>query len=355
MKIDLQQLQNSLSDERIIELMELLGANSHVEKDDCIIFPTICHNESCEDSSMKLYYYKKNKRFHCYTECGCNFSIYNLFAKRYELLGREYNFYKDIIEVIAEKTQMQAIDSGFYDKYESVCKKYNKNKVQVDMPALPQSLLNVYSSFCAPEWLEDGISKEAMHTFNIKYSIPQNKIIIPHYDTEGNLIGIRGRALNPEEIAFAKYMPIMENGVIYSHPLGYNVYGLNMNKDNLARRKIAIVVESEKGVLQFETFYGRARNVCVAVCGSNLSNYQFELIRRCGVEKVIIAFDKEGETWQKQCTYQEKIKKICTKYSNYCQMGYIWDTRDLLSLKDSPTDKGKEVFEQLYKGVVWIK
>lgn len=354
MKLNLEQLQNSLTDERVIELMEFLGADSHIEKNDCIIFPTICHNEECCDASMKLYYYKKNKRFHCYTECGCNFNIYNLFVRRYELIGYEYNFYTDIIGVIAQGSKLQPIDNGFYERYESAFGKYNKNKPQVEMPILKPSLLNIYSRFYAPEWIEDGISPEAMDTFNIRYSIPQNKIVIPHYDMNGNLIGIRGRALNPADVAIAKYMPIMENGIIYAHPLGYNVYGLNMNKANIAKRKIAIIAESEKSVLQFETFYGRARNVCVAVCGSNFSQYQFELVRKAGAERVIIAFDKEGKTWDKQCSYQEKLKHICLKYSNYCQMGYIWDTKKLLDLKDSPTDKGREVFEQLYKGVVWI-
>jgi hypothetical protein len=36
-------------------------------------------------------------------------------------------------------------------------------------------------------------------------------------------------------------------------------------------------------------------------------------------------------------------------------MGFIWDMENLLDLKDSPTDKGKEVFLRLYwKNTVWI-
>ena len=44
-----------------------------------------------------------------------------------------------------------------------------------------------------PEWIEDGISYEIMKVYNILYSISRNKIVIPHYDAENNLIGIRGR------------------------------------------------------------------------------------------------------------------------------------------------------------------
>ena len=39
-------------------------------------------------------------------------------------------------------------------------------------------------------------------------------------------------------------------------------------------------------------------------------------------------------------------------------MYVIWvlffDTKNLLELKESPFDKGKEVFKQLYKEAVWI-
>ena len=84
-----------------------------------------------------------------------------------------------------------------------------------------------------------------MKQYNIKYSIEQNKIIIPHYDINNNLIGIRGRALNEEDLSIGKYMPVQIEGTIYSHPLMYNLYGLNIVKDNIKKYKMAIVAESE--------------------------------------------------------------------------------------------------------------
>ena len=92
--IDLNILEESLTDEKVIELLTFLGNDEYIDKDDCIIFKTICHNEKAEDASLKLYYYKKNHRFVCYTECGDSFNIYTLFERRYNLLGIKYNFYK---------------------------------------------------------------------------------------------------------------------------------------------------------------------------------------------------------------------------------------------------------------------
>ena len=102
--------------------------------------------------------------------------------------------------------------------------------------------------------------------------------------------------------------------------------------------------------------FGRENNIAVATCGSNFSLYQFLLLKQVGAEKIIIAFDKEGKTWAEKEKYRDKLYKLCKKYSNECLMGFITDTKNLLDLKDSPTDKGKEIFKQLYKeGVAWVK
>jgi DNA primase len=89
-----------------------------------------------------------------------------------------------------------------------------------------------------------------MRRYGIKYSIEENKVIIPHYDVNGYLIGIRGRTLNPDEAAAeGKYRPIVFNERVLSHPLGYNLYGLNFIKGNIKRIGMAIVGEGEKAAL----------------------------------------------------------------------------------------------------------
>ena len=180
--INLQELENSLTPEQVIELVSNLGCNEYKEVDNAIIFKTICHNENCDDASMKLYYYKSNHRFHCYTDCGCNFNIFELFKKRFELLNISYNFYKDIVLPIANQTNFKFQTDSFYEVYKSDFEKYKKRTIEVNFTPIKESILNIFSDFYTPEWLSDGISKEVMKEFKIKYSIPLNKIIIPHYD-----------------------------------------------------------------------------------------------------------------------------------------------------------------------------
>ena len=125
--------------------------------------------------------YKKNKKFHCYTDCGDNFNIFELFKRRYELLGKEYNFYKDIVLVIADGQEIDGFEDDFTKKYVSDFDKYNNkfNKIVID--EISENLLNTFTFSPTLEWLNDGISIEAMKDYNILYSINTNKIIRPAY------------------------------------------------------------------------------------------------------------------------------------------------------------------------------
>lgn len=351
---NLNQIADSLTPEQIITLVTELGADRYVETDGYVLFPTICHNVDPSDAQMKLYYYKKNKRFHCYTECGDTFNIFTLFKRRYDLLQIEYNFYTDIVLKVKSLSPIQNVTKGFQNKYVSKMTKYDKQEVDVDIPHLNPGILDVYSFFPTPEWLNDGISVESMREYNIKFSIDENKIIIPHYNEEGYLIGIRGRALNPEDLAKGKYMPVYIEGKLKAHPLGYNLYGLNYVRGNIKRKQIAIIGEGEKFALQYNTMFGHSENIAVAACGSNISNYQIDLLLKAGVKKILVAFDKEGETWDERQTRYKKLFNLCERFSYKCQMGFIFDSKNLLRLKESPTDRGKETFLELYKGAIWL-
>lgn len=355
MRIDLKKVEQELTPERIIELVTGLGADRYEEKNDYIIFPTICHNEEASEAKMKLYYYKRNHKFHCYTDCGENFNIYQLFEKRYELLGIEYDFYKDIVLKIVDGISFHQFQDGFGSKYKSLEDRYTRQETIVEIKPIKKSLLNIYSFYATVEWLNDGISEEAMKVFHILYDVIHNKIIIPHYDENDELIGIRGRALNDEDLVYGKYMPVSIEGKMYAHPLGYNLYGLNMNKENIRKKKTAIIFEAEKSVLQYETMYGRENNIAVAVCGSSISYYQMQLLYDLGVERVIVAFDSPSViNWEELDKHYNKLKKLCERFVYKCRMGFVIDYKNILGAKDSPTDLGKTAFEEIMKRPIWL-
>ena len=57
--------------------------------------------------------------------------------------------------------------------------------------------------------------------------------------------------------------------------------------------------------MQYATMFGKEKNICVACCGSSFHNYQLELLLKTGAEKILIAFDKEWETWKEEGKYRD--------------------------------------------------
>lgn len=347
--MDAKELVSVLTVENIKYILQNLGS-TYIDKSEFghILFQTVCH---C-GSKHKLYYYIESKKFHCYTNCG-QMSIYDVImsakgmtflqAKNYihQLLGIENTHsFEDFAPEISDDfdiLNMYDLDSG--------------SKAIQELPIYSDTVMNLFSDMYYTGWIEEGITIETMKKFNIKYYALQHAIVIPHYNAEGSLVGIRRRSLDPIEVERGgKYMPIQIEGVWYTHPLQFNLYGLNFNKSYIERTKKLIIVESEKGVMQLDSMFPNGSPV-VALSSSNLSNAQVDMIIDLGVEEVILALDKQ---YQEPFTdeyrkYQKKILKLARKLTNFVNVSIMWDTKGLLGYKDSPTDRGREVFEQLYR------
>ena len=349
--IDYKSIIEQLDTQKVIDMMETLGADDYVEKPGYVIFPTICHNEDSEEASMKLYYYENSHIFQCYTECG-SMSIFQFLKNYYEARSYYYDWYEDIYKVILNCSNYRQLDGFAPKKYKSIRSTYTARQ-QVKLPTYPNGIIDCFTKFYPSEWLNDGITKQSMDKFNIRYSVPQNKIIIPHYNVDGELVGIRGRALNEWEVEnVGKYMPVQIEGKWYSHPLSLNLYGLNWTKDNIKRVGVCFLCESEKAVLQMEGW--DFANCAVAVCGSQFNKHALKLLlTKAHPREIVICFDKEEKPGSED--YFNKLYSIGKKYQNYCDFSFIYDRENLLDMKDSPTDKGSEVFWKLYKRRVRIK
>lgn len=348
--IDYQGIIEQLNTDRIIELMEKLGVETYVRRPGYVIFPTICHNEDASQASLKLYYYENNHIFYCYTNCQ-SMSIFKFLKHYYECRNLSYDWYEDIYKVVLDCSNFRLAAPG-QPTYKSIRDLYRRPE-QIQLPTYPEGILRTFTKFYPPEWLNDGISKQAMDNFNILYSIPQNKIIIPHYNIDNELVGVRGRALNEWEVEnIGKYMPVQIEGKWYSHPLSLNLYGLNKTKENIKETGICFIFEAEKSVLQMDSF--DRPNCAAAVCGSQFNKFALKiLVQNCHPNEIVICFDKEELPGQD--TYFYKLYNLCKKYRNYANFSFIYDMEGLLNLKDSPTDKGEAIFEELLKKRVRIK
>ena len=334
-----------LDDNKVKDMLDKLNI-PYDDKGAFMVMPTVCHHAEVDDASWKLYYYKNTHIFNCYTEDGA-MSIFTFLKKYYEARDYEYDWYTDIYQLILGCSYFSEDESN-NTGYRSIKENYELKKNRQSLPAYPKKILESFVKYYPVEWLNDGISKEAMDKFDICFSPPENKIIIPHYDADGNLIGIRGRALNEWEIEnVGKYMPVQIEGKWYSHPLSLNLYGLNMNKKNINDFGIALIFEAEKSVLQCESF--SFKNCAVATCGNKLNKYVIDLLlRTVNVKDIVVCFDKE-QTSKHDEEYFNKLYNMCSKYKYYANMSFIYDKDNLLNLKDSPSDRGEEIFKRLLR------
>ena len=364
--IDLNKVIEQLTNEDVIDIMTRLGADRYEEKHNYIIFPTICHNLHSDEASMKLYYYNNNHRFMCYTECDHSYNIFEIIDQRFQLLGKnrvanheekktknDYTFY-DIILFVLKNSTIET-DGTSITKYIRQAEKFLKHPDPV-LQTINPNLLAVFNNYYSTDWIEEGISIDTMKKFNIKYSISRESIIIPHYNIDGELIGIRERNLDGEKIElFGKYRPVEIEGKIYSHPLSLNLYGLDIVKNNIKRLHKAIIVEGEKSCLKSWEFY-KDNSIVVACCGSHLNKNQVKLlVKNFDINEIIIAYDKEYESYQELSQYMIKMEELCKKYSQYCNFSFVRDKDKLLKLKDSPIDCGQEIFEKLIRERVRVQ
>lgn len=349
--IDYQSIIEQLDTQKVIQLMQRLGVEEYIEKPGYVIFPTICHNEDISQASMKLYYYENYHIFMCYTEDGAQ-TPFKFLKHYYECRGIDYDWYEDIYKVILDCSNYRQGNGFAPSRYKSVRDAYKTQK-QIELPTYPNGIIDCFVKFYPPEWINDGITPATMDKFNIRYSPVQNKIIIPHYNPNGELIGIRGRALDEWEVEnVGKYMPVQIEGKWYSHPLSLNLYGLNFTKENIQRSGTCFLFESEKAVMQMDGW--DLPNCGAAVCGSQFNKHALKLLMLNTFPKeIIICFDKEEKPGEDE--YFNKLYNICKKYQPYADFSFMYDRENLLDLKDSPTDKGADTFWKLYRRRVKVR
>ena len=354
-------LKNELTLEDIYEILEYFNG-APKKFPNYIISRTICHS----GHSHKLYYYDNSKLFKCYTECPEDtFDIFTLIKKIYNLQNKDisysqiyvlihkilkHNFIhlkvKDNDEInIDYQLQNNLLNLEWNTKNEYIFKIYDEN------------ILNYIDNVYVEDWKNEGISYSTQTKFNIKFFPLTGQIIIPHYDINNNLIGIRGRYLNEFDcLEYGKYKPVSYCGQTYSHPLSLNLYGLNFNYQNIQKTKKAIIFESEKSVMMYDSWFGSENNISVACCGSSVSIHQINLLLNLGVTEIIIGLDKQFENnYNKEFQkYLNNVCKIANKILNFCNTSIIFDNLNLLDYKDAPIDKGKDVFIKLFNNRIMM-
>ena len=335
----LKEIKNRLTDENIIELVKDIGGDysEQLSTDEYILFSSILyHKQQANKHSYKMYYYRETKQFHDY-KLGESFDIFELIQriKDYKLpqakdyicsfCGLKQNF------SIAQKPCYQWAND-FMTLFERevevvVDKKYNKD------------ILKIFEKKYHISWINENITKEVMSKYDIMYEY--NKIIIPVKDINGELIGIRYRTLRKDDDF--KYKPYTDYcGITYTFKTRNTFYGLYENAENIRKTKEVILFESEKSVLQCESYL--ESNIALALFGKELSQKKISILLSLGVQTVNIGIDfdyKDKETLNK---YFKNVYNIYKKLKPYFNVYWLFNDNIPRNYKDSPTDNGKLIF-----------
>lgn len=367
------EIKNSLSIDQVKEYVAELGGEPQ-EQNGNLICKTICH---C-GNSHKLYYYPNTTLFKCYTDCGDTWDIFELTRKVMsreqpkmrvvktregskvtrddwnlpEAIEKVAQFFHFAPDVKTDDTLLSTTeDFKILEKYDRI-NNINTITQEVELKTYDGSFLKNLPHPKIDPWLKEGISQEVMDAAGICYDPKNCGIVIPHYDLNNKLIGIRERTLIQEQAElYGKYRPATIAGKMYNHPLSFNLYNLNHSKDNIKKMKKAFVFEGEKSTLLYRSYFGEENDISTACCGSSFISYQAWLLINQGAEEIIVGMDKQfqdiGDKEFNKLT--KNLKQIHKKYGAYCKISFLFDKWNLLDYKDAPIDKGEEIFLKLYK------
>lgn len=312
---------------------------------------TICHG----GDSHKLYYYENTQLFKCFTESCGTFDIFELVQKVQQIndLNQAIYFVVNFLNLqskLSDDTDFDVEDFRILNNFKKLSEIQPYQSQKLLLPEV-EDFIKYYPQPRNLSWEKEGISKDIMDYMNIRYDPVNGAILIPHYDMEHRLVGIRQRTFVQENEIYGKYRPARLQGQLCNHPLAFNLYGFDKAKNNIEAMQVAIIVESEKSVLQYMSYFGTKNNICIAVCGSSISRFQFQLLLNAGVKEIVLGFDKDFQEMHDQ-EYNENIKKIDRLYNKLAtevSVSVLFDQYNLLGYKNSPLDCGKEAFLYLWR------
>lgn len=246
----------------------------------------------------------------------------------HEILGLRYSIAKPHDDLNKKNLKQETL--SIFTKH-LTC---NKPVDVTDIEVLDESVLDEYTPIEYIDWLKEGIVPNTCDKFGIMYSYKRHRIIIPHrYWLTGELIGNNARTVikGYNELGISKYH--FSKGFNKS----INLYGLWENYNSIIRKGIVVVVEAEKSVLKRHSMFDET---LVSLGGKFLSEEQKRILIGLNTE-IVIALDKDV------CV--DEIRHMCEKFYGVRKVSYIYDSDNVLNNKDSPVDKGDDVYRLLLK------
>lgn len=284
------------------------------------------------DNTPSLCIYPESNKWYCFG-CGAGSSIYDWIIKT------ENISFGEAVDKVAQLTNTE-INNITESESIALLKELKKNKHQNNKTSEGRTILDFQKDFVGKydksipqEWLEEGMTKEGLQTYNIMIDNNANRIVYPVFDKDGNFIGVKGRTRlsGYKELGLSKYINYQKIGTV-----DYFQGWQQATNEGLPRT--IIIFEGIKSCIKA---WGWGIKNTVASETAALSDGQLKLLIKSGFKEVIIGWDTDQSF--KSISTDNKIKML----KKFTTVSIIQDTRGLLDNKQAPVDKGEAIFREL--------
>lgn len=349
--IDITSLKSQLTDDRIIELMDALGAPLMKADSNNLIFPSLCHHGAdAINHRPKLWFNQERQVFHCWV-CGLHTDAIGLVQNVKHL---DFNQAVSYICSVLHLQVGQIEENKCIDNWAELRRFIPNAEPEPDkLLTYDKSILSLFDHLYPQEWLDYGISADILDKFGIGWYARQACISIPVV-FNGQLVGVRGRYTREQDVAKGKYRPICTlDGRVLKLATSQVMYGYDQNKAAIEKSRQVVLFESEKSVLKAPSY--NLHNA-LAVFGSNISKQHIQLLLELGVNDVVLAFDSD----YKQIGDDEfkffvvKMKKLAAKLKPFFNYSIVYNNQGYDMYKCNMMDIPYEQAMKLWEGRVKI-
>ena len=197
-----------------------------------------------------------------------------------------------------------------------------------------------------------------MEKYGIGYYERTQSTTIPCFNAEGELIGIRVRNWNPEDVEEGrKYIPLMLlDGTTFKFPTNNVFFGINWNAPEISRTGHVILVEGEKSVLKADTWWGEKSNV-LALYGSQIGAIRRNQLIKLGVNHVTLALDSDYHEFgdADYDKFEQKMLNLGKMFKGYAEVDIVYNNIGLDAYKCSPFDFDEATWNKLWENREYIK
>lgn len=355
-QINTKLLKSSLTLEDHKSICKALGIPAFSENSKQIVYFTGDKHVNPYNGSAKLIFYKDTSIYMGFS-AGMSYDIISLTQRRLSLLKQPSSFI-DAINFILSVTGKE-IDSvqrltktHVYDWQTDLEKFIRFRRTGTTLTTYDDTILSQLGQSIPQAWLDEGISEDTLVKYQIGYYERLNATTIPCRDKQGNLIGIRCRHWQPNEIEQGKYRPLLllDGVTSFKFPTNEVFFGINYNWPEIERTGKVMLVESEKAVMKLDTIY-KEHNVALGMFGNNLGLKRRNELIKLGVNHVVYVPDNDwiglgDEAYQE---WEDKVLRFCKQFDGYAKVEIVWDNLGLLGAKENATDKDEDTWWKLYE------